>query len=80
MKKQAKSPIAICESEDLHDDDQSSHFFENKYWVATFKRLDKKGYAVARHIFGKPSNFQLKIKRVNPKRLQREVKKKDGEV
>jgi len=72
-------------------------FFEKKFWVGTFERTDKDGYAVARHIFGgepsdaevyefvqkeylnlkfgEPQEFDLKIKRMNPKRLQREVKK-----
>lgn len=27
-------------------------FFEKRYWVGTFERTDKDGYAVARHIFG----------------------------
>lgn len=27
-------------------------FFEKRFWVGTFERTDKKGYAVARHIFG----------------------------
>ncbi|MCH9632372.1 MAG: putative protein YjdF [Chlamydiae bacterium] len=27
-------------------------FFEKKFWVGTFERTDKEGYAVARHIFG----------------------------
>jgi hypothetical protein len=72
-------------------------FFEKKFWVGTFERTDKQGYAVARHIFGaEPSDpevydfvlhhyhelnfgelreFQLEIKRMNPKRLQREVRR-----
>lgn len=28
-------------------------FFERKFWVATFERTDKDGYAIAKHIFGK---------------------------
>lgn len=27
-------------------------FFDKRYWVGTFERTDKGGYAVARHIFG----------------------------
>lgn len=27
-------------------------FFEKRFWVGTFERTDKEGYAVARHIFG----------------------------
>lgn len=72
-------------------------FFEDQYWVGTFERTDKEGYAAARHIFGaEPTDsevydfvlkhyhelqfgelkaFQLQIKRGNPKRLQREVRK-----
>jgi hypothetical protein len=70
-------------------------FFERKYWVGTFERVGKEGYAVARHIFGaepvdaevyafvldhyhelnfgEAKEFDLQIKRMNPKRLQREV-------
>jgi len=72
-------------------------FFDRRYWVGTFERTDKVGYAVARHIFGaEPSDqevyefvlnhyqelkfgsakeFTLEIKRKNPKRVQREVKR-----
>ncbi len=72
-------------------------FFEKRFWVATFERMDGEGYAVARHIFGaEPTdpeihefilnhyqelNFgelreiQLHIKRMNPKRVQREVRR-----
>jgi hypothetical protein len=72
-------------------------FFEKRFWVGTFERTDKEGYAVARHIFGaeptdpeiyefvlhhylelnfgKPKEFQLEIKRMNPKRVQREVRR-----
>ncbi len=72
-------------------------FFDKRYWVGTFERTDKGGYAVARHIFGaEPSDpevyefvlkhyqelkfgeakeFTLEIKRMNPKRVQREVKR-----
>lgn len=72
-------------------------FFEKRYWVGTFERTDKEGYAVARHIFGgEPSDpeiyefvlhhyHELKfgefkevtihIQRMNPKRIQREVRR-----
>lgn len=72
-------------------------FFEKRFWVGTFERTDKDGYAVARHIFGgEPSDpeiheFVLKhyhelkfgelkevtiqIQRMNPKRVQREVRR-----
>ncbi len=71
-------------------------FFDKRYWVGTFERTDKEGYAVARHIFGaeptdpeiyefvlthyqelefgEPKEFTLEIKRMNPKRVQREVR------
>lgn len=72
-------------------------FFEKKFWVGTFERTDKEGYAVARHIFGcEPSDpevhefilnhyqdlkfgeakeIHVQIQRMNPKRLQREVRR-----
>ena len=72
-------------------------FFEKCYWVGTFERTDKEGYAVARHIFGaEPKdpevhefvlnhyhelNFgalkevHIEIKRMNPKRAQREARR-----
>ena len=72
-------------------------FFDKHYWVGTFERTDKEGYAVARHIFGgepkdpevyefvlnhyqelnfgEPKGFTLEIKRMNPKRVQREVRR-----
>src|SRR5262249_36682221 len=72
-------------------------FFESRFWVGTFERTDKEGYAVARHIFGaEPSDpevhdfvlnhyYELKfgeakeiniqIQRMNPKRVQREVRR-----
>lgn len=28
-------------------------FYERKFWVITFERTDKDGYAIAKHIFGK---------------------------
>lgn len=71
--------------------------FEKRFWVGTFERIDKEGYAVARHIFGaEPSdpevhefvlnyyvelNFgeakdiSIQIHRMNPKRIQREVRR-----
>lgn len=71
-------------------------FFEKKFWIGTFERTDKEGYAVARHIFGgeptdpevyefvlnhyselnfgNPKPFTIEIKRMNPKRVQREVR------
>lgn len=72
-------------------------FFDKRYWVGTFERTDKEGYAIARHIFGveptdpevyefvlthylelkfgKPKQFTLEIKRMSPKRVQREVRR-----
>ncbi|MBS0622844.1 MAG: YjdF family protein [Verrucomicrobia bacterium] len=72
-------------------------FFDQRYWVGTFERTDKKGYAVAKHIFGgepadpeiydfvlnhyqdlnfgEPKEFTLEIKRMNPKRVQKEVRR-----
>lgn len=72
-------------------------FFERRYWVGTFERTDKAGYAIAKHIFGgEPADpeiyefilthyqelkfgdakkFTLEIKRMNPKRVQREVRR-----
>lgn len=72
-------------------------FFEKRFWVGTFERTDKEGYAVARHIFGgEPSDpeiyefvlnhyhelkfgeakeVSIQIKRMNPKRVQREVRR-----
>ncbi len=35
-------------------------FFEKCFWVGTFERTDKEGYAVARHIFGgEPSDPEV---------------------
>lgn len=35
-------------------------FFEKRFWVGTFERTDKEGYAVARHIFGgEPSDPEI---------------------
>jgi hypothetical protein len=35
-------------------------FFEKRLWVGAFERIDKEGYAIARHIFGKePSNPEV---------------------
>lgn len=72
-------------------------FFEKHFWVGTFERTDKEGYAVARHIFGaEPSDpeihefvlnhyvdlkfgeareINVHIQRMNPKRVQREVRR-----
>jgi hypothetical protein len=72
-------------------------YFEKKFWVGSFERIDKEGYAVARHIFGgeptdseiqefvlhhyhelnfgEQKEFKLEIKRMNPKRAQREVRR-----
>lgn len=72
-------------------------FFDKRFWVGTFERTDKEGYAVARHVFGAepsdpevyefvlnhyqelnfgvPKEFTLEIKRMNPKRVQREVRR-----
>lgn len=72
-------------------------FFDKCYWIGTFERTDKEGYAIAKHIFGgeptdpeiyefvlthyqelkfgKPKEFILEIKRMNPKRVQREVRR-----
>jgi hypothetical protein len=72
-------------------------FFEKRFWVGTFERTDKEGYAVARHIFGgEPSDpeihefvlehyhelkfgeakeITIQIQRMNPKRVQREVRR-----
>jgi hypothetical protein len=75
---------------------------EGSFWVGLFERTDKKGYSVARKIFGgEPSDaelyefilnhydelkfgaaqdFKLMIKRMNPKRLQREVRREMAKV
>lgn len=72
-------------------------YYEGAFWVGSFERTDKTGYAVARWIFGDepsdtevhnfilnnyeklhfgaPQEFKLEIKRMNPKRVQREVKR-----
>jgi hypothetical protein len=77
-------------------------FFDKRYWIGTFERTDKQGYAIARHIFGseptdpqvyefvlahyqelkfgEPKEFTLKIKRMNPKRVQREVQKEMNRI
>lgn len=35
-------------------------FYKGPYWVGTFERTDKEGYAVARHIFGaEPSDPEV---------------------
>lgn len=39
---------------------QATIFFERQYWVGSFERTDKEGYAVARHIFGgEPSDPEV---------------------
>lgn len=70
---------------------------DGAFWVGFFERTDKKGYSVARKIFGgepsdaevyefvlnnyeelkfgAPQEFKLEIKRMNPKRVQREVRR-----
>jgi len=72
-------------------------FLDKHFWVGTFERTDKEGYAVARHIFGgEPSDpevhefvlnhyhelkfgeakeIHIQIQRMNPKRMQREVRR-----
>ncbi|MFI5342908.1 MAG: YjdF family protein [Chlamydiales bacterium] len=72
-------------------------YFDKRFWVGTFERTDKEGYAVARHIFGaEPSDpevhefvlnhyhelkfgeakeITIQIQRMNPKRVQREVRR-----
>ena len=72
-------------------------FLDKRFWVGTFERTDKEGYAVARHIFGaEPSDPEVhefvlhhyhelkfgeakeittQIQRMNPKRVQREVRR-----
>ena len=78
-------------------DIKATIFFEHRYWVGVFERIDKEGYAVARHIFGgEPSDGEvhafvlehyhelrfgelkevnIQIQRMNPKRVQREVRR-----
>lgn len=77
-------------------------FFDKRFWVGTFERTDKEGYAVARHIFGsEPSDpevhefvlkhyhelkfgeakeITLQIQRMNPKRVQREVRREMARI
>ena len=72
-------------------------YLENSFWVGSFERTDKKGYAACKKIFGSeptdpeiydfvlnnfnelnfgaPKEFKLEIKRKNPKRVQREVRR-----
>lgn len=72
-------------------------FLDKQFWVGTFERTDKEGYAVAKHIFGaEPSDpeihefvlnhytelefgeaqeINVRIHRMNPKRVQREVRR-----
>jgi hypothetical protein len=76
---------------------QATIFIEKGFWVGTFERTDKEGYAIAKHVFGaEPSDPEvyefvmnhyhelkfgalkavvIQIKRVNPKRAQREVRR-----
>lgn len=71
-------------------------FYEKKFWVGTFERIDQKGYVVAKHTFGKEptdpevyafilhhyqelkfgeqKQMAIQIHRMNPKRVQREVR------
>jgi hypothetical protein len=77
-------------------------FFDKRFWVGTFERTDKEGYAIARHIFGaEPTDseiyefvlhhyhelnfgelkkFDLQIKRMNPKRVQREIRREMDKI
>jgi hypothetical protein len=77
-------------------------FFEKRFWVGTFERTDKEGYAIARHIFGgEPSDpeihefvlnhyhelkfgeskeINIQIQRMNPKRVQREVRREMARI
>lgn len=77
-------------------------FFDKRFWVGTFERTDKEGYAVARHIFGaEPSDpevhefvlnhyhelkfgeakeINIQIQRMNPKRVQREVRREMARI
>ncbi len=77
-------------------------FFEKRYWVGTFERTDKEGYAVAKHIFGpEPTNpevydfvvnryqelkfgelkeINIIIQRMNPKRVQREIRREMARI
>lgn len=77
-------------------------FFDKRFWVGTFERTDREGYAVARHIFGaEPSDPEvhefvlnqyhelkfgeakevaIQIHRMNPKRVQREVRREMARI
>ncbi|HEV3269682.1 MAG TPA: YjdF family protein [Candidatus Rhabdochlamydia sp.] len=77
-------------------------FFEKRFWVGTFERTDKEGYAIARHVFGaEPSDpeihefvlksyhelkfgeakeINIQIQRMNPKRVQREVRREMARI
>jgi hypothetical protein len=77
-------------------------FFDKRFWLGTFERTDKEGYAVARHIFGvEPSDPEvyefvlnhyhelkfgegkeiiIQIQRMNPKRVQREVRREMARI
>ena len=60
-------------------------FFDKRYWVGTFERTDKEGYAVARHIFGaEPSDPEVyefvlhqyqELKFGEPKKFTLEIKR-----
>lgn len=42
-------------------------YFEKRFWLGTFERTDKEGYAVARHIFGaEPSDPEVHEFILNP--------------
>ncbi len=75
---------------------------DGSFWTGIFERTDKKGYSLARKIFGKepsdpeiyefvlqnyhelkfgpPQEFKLVIKRMNPKRVQRKVRREMEKV
>lgn len=77
-------------------------FFDKRFWVGNFERIDKEGYSVARHIFGsEPSDpevhefvlnhycelkfgeakdITIQIQRMNPKRVQREVRREMAKI
>ncbi len=62
-------------------------FFEKHFWVGTFERIDKEGYAIARHIFGsEPSdpevyefvlNNYYELKFGNAKEINIQIKRKN---
>lgn len=77
-------------------------FFEKRLWIGTFERIDKEGYAIARHIFGREpldpeihefvlksyhelkfgeaKEINIQIQRMNPKRVQREVRREMARI